>query len=111
MDKAKVNVWKSDTRTCMRMTLKTGWTWSACIGPNMPGQPTVCPGHHFGFLESGTFKMIHGEVETIVKAGMCYECKPGHTAEVIGEDEAIMIEFSQQEVMEKMVDEIKEEKV
>ncbi|GMI14033.1 hypothetical protein TrLO_g2109 [Triparma laevis f. longispina] len=50
MDKAKVNVWKSDTRTCMRMMLKPGWTWSACIGSNMTGQPTVCPGHHFGFL-------------------------------------------------------------
>jgi len=74
----------------------------------MPCEPKVCPGHHFGFLQSGTFKMIHGDVEAIVEAGMCYECKPGHTAEVVGDEEAVMIEFSQQEVMEKMVDDKKE---
>ena len=65
--------------------------------PNIPNAPTVCPGHHFGIIQAGTMKMTHEDgTEITVGAGDVYECKPGHTAENIGEDEVVMIEFSQQ---------------
>lgn len=108
MEKTTVLIWKSDTRTCMKIICQPGWKWTECIGPNMPGNPPACPGHHFGFLESGTFKITHSGVETLVTAGQCYECKPGHTAEVVGDETVVMVEFSQQ--VEAVVKDIKESK-
>ncbi len=107
MQKTVAQIWKSDTRTCMKITCEPGWKWSECIGPNMPGNPDKCPGHHFGYLQSGTFLMKHEDgSEVTASAGQCYECKPGHTAEVIGDEPVVMIEFSQQ--VEALVKDIKE---
>lgn len=99
MPKTKISKVQIGDRMCMKIECEPGWTWAECIGPNLPmdPKPEKCPGSHFGYLAQGTFKMTHEDgTEVIAKAGDAYECKPGHLAEVVGDESVIMIEFSQQ---------------
>ena len=97
MPKTKISKVNIGDKTCMRIECEPGWKWVECIGPNIPNTPEKCPGSHFGYLEKGQFLIKHEDgSEVTVQAGQAYECKPGHTAEVVGDEAVVMIEFSQQ---------------
>lgn len=85
-------------KTCMSITLEPGWKWSESVGPNMPSGPMEkCPGTHFGIIMKGALKMTHDDGTVVVaKAGDAYYCGPGHLAEVEGDEQTVMVEFSQQ---------------
>jgi hypothetical protein len=99
MPKTKITKVTVGDKMVMRIECEPGWKWAECIGPNLPmdPKPEKCPGSHFGYIEKGTFLMKHEDgTEATVTAGQAYECKPGHLAEVVGDEPVVMIEFSQQ---------------
>ena len=53
-----------------------------------------CQAHHLGVVQSGSLLVQHedGSEETIT-VGDVYECKPGHQAQVVGDEPCVMIEF------------------
>ena len=99
MPKTKITKVQLGDKTCMKIECEPGWKWAECIGPNLPmdPKPETCPGSHFGYIAQGTFQITHDDGTVITaKTGDAYECKPGHLAEVVGDEAVIMIEFSQQ---------------
>ncbi len=76
-----------------RMTVQPGWVWSECIAP-VAGTES-CQAHHLGIVQSGRLLVEHedGSTETI-SPGDVYECKPGHQAQVVGDEPCVMIEFN-----------------
>jgi class 3 adenylate cyclase len=75
-----------------RGVLQPGFRWSLHVGPQA-GTPW-CPLHHLQLLLSGRFgvRMRSGE-EVELEAGDLFEVPPGHDAWVIGDEEAVVLDF------------------
>ena len=73
-----------------RLTAQPGWVWKECIAP-VVGTDS-CQAHHLGVVQSGSLLVQHedGSEETIA-VGDVYECKPGHQAQVVGDEPCVMI--------------------
>ena len=66
------------------------------MGPKLPGCPEWCPINHFGFLRSGKMKVKYQDgSDVLLSAGEAYNIPPGHLPEVVGDEPAVMVEFSQ----------------
>lgn len=82
--------------TSMCITIKPGFDWRKSVSPLLPGCPAWCPATHFGFMKSGCMKVTYEDgTEKTVNAGESYLIPPGHLPEVLGEEPAVMVEFSQ----------------
>ena len=92
-DKTTVEIISIGNVNVARMTVQPGWIWSECIAP-VAGTES-CQAHHLGIVQSGQLLVNHedGSTETI-SPGDVYECKPGHQAQVVGDEPCIMIEFN-----------------
>ncbi len=92
-DKTTVEIIAIGNVNVARMTVQPGWVWSECIAP-VAGTES-CQAHHLGIVQSGQLLVNHedGSTETI-SPGDVYECKPGHQAQVVGEEPCVMIEFN-----------------
>ncbi len=78
-----------------RLTVQPGWVWSECIAP-VVGTDN-CQAHHLGVVQSGQLLVQHEDgSEATLSPGDIYECKPGHQAQVIGDEPCVMIEFDNQ---------------
>ena len=78
-----------------RLTAQPGWVWSECIAP-VVGTDS-CQAHHLGVVQSGQLLVQHEDgSEATLNPGDVYECKPGHQAQVVGDEPCVMIEFDSQ---------------
>lgn len=91
-EKTRVETLNVGSTKVARLTAQPGWVWKECIAP-VAGTDS-CQAHHLGVVQSGTLFVQHddGSEETIT-TGDVYECKPGHQAQVVGEEPCVMIEF------------------
>ena len=77
------------------VTVQPGWVWSECIKP-VAGTDS-CQAHHLGVVQSGQLLVQHEDgSEATLNPGDVYECKPGHQAQVVGDEPCVMIEFDNQ---------------
>ena len=92
-DKTTVEIISIGNVNVARMTVQPGWVWSECIAPVVGTKS--CQAHHLGIVQSGQLLVNHedGSTETI-SPGDVYECKPGHQAQVVGDEPCVMIEFN-----------------
>jgi len=100
---AKMWIFTSQGKKMQRIALGKGFDWAKTVSPMLPGCPEWCPATHFGYLESGEMgvKLKDGTSKTI-KAGESYYIPPGHLP--VMEQDAVMVEFSQDETYTTMVD-------
>lgn len=91
-EKTKVETISIGNTKVARMTVQPGWIWKECISPVVGTES--CQAQHLGVVQSGSLLIQHedGSSETITK-GDVYVCKPGHQAQVVGEEPCVMIEF------------------
>ena len=91
-EKTKIETITVGNTKVARMTMQPGWVWKECIAP-VTGTDS-CQVRHLGVVHSGSLLVQHedGSEETIVP-GDVYECKPGHQAQVVGNEPCVMIEF------------------
>ena len=91
-EKTRVETLTIGNAKVARLTAQPGWVWKECIAP-VAGTDS-CQAHHLGVVQSGSLLVQHedGSEETIT-VGDVYECKPGHQAEVVGDEPCVMIEF------------------
>jgi len=75
-----------------RLTAQPGWVWSECIAP-VAGTES-CQNHHLGVVQSGQILVQHEDGgEATIGPGEVYEIRPGHQAQVVGDEPCVMIEF------------------
>ena len=91
-EKTKVETVTVGNTKVARLTAHPGGGWKECISP-VVGTDS-CQAHHLGVVQSGSLLVQHedGSEATITK-GDVYECKPGHQAQVLGDEPCVMIEF------------------
>ena len=72
--------------------LRPGWTWKRNIQPNVPFE--VCPLHHREYVISGRIRYSMDD-GTVVEAGPGDHLliDPGHLAEVIGDEECVVLDW------------------
>jgi hypothetical protein len=91
-DKTTVRVVNVGGATVARLTLQPGWRWSASIKPVVGTED--CRIHHLGVLLSGRMHLVHSDgSEVDLGPGDVYNIQPGHDAWVVGDEEAVGIEF------------------
>lgn len=92
-EKAHVGVIHTDNGSVARMELEPGWTWESSIKPMVGGES--CQVAHLGYVEAGSIKITSDDgSEQTFEAGDIYMLKPGHHAEVVGDDQFVAYEFS-----------------
>mmetsp|Transcript_29698 Transcript_29698/g.64847 ORF Transcript_29698/g.64847 Transcript_29698/m.64847 type:complete len:131 (-) Transcript_29698:214-606(-) len=85
-----------EKKTATRITLKPGFDWRKSVGQRLPGCPSWCPAMHYGYLESGKIKVTYEDGTAVeVNTDAVYKIPSGHLIEVVGEEDAVMVEFSQ----------------
>jgi len=91
-EKTKVETLTIGNAKVARLTAQPGWVWKECIAP-VAGTDS-CQAHHLGVVQSGSLLVQHedGSEETIT-TGDVYECKPGHQAQVVGDEACMMSGF------------------
>lgn len=88
----RVDVVNVGGATVGRLTLQPGWRWSESIKP-VVGTDS-CAVHHLGVLLSGRMRVVHNDgTEADVVPGAVYNIQPGHDAWVVGDVEAVSVEF------------------
>src|SRR5436305_9161236 len=91
-DKTKVEIVRMGGTSASRMSLEPGWRWSDCIKP-VAGTDS-CQVDHVGYFVSGRLHVVHDDgTETDVRAGEVYRIGPGHDAWVVGDEQAVTVEF------------------
>ena len=72
-----------------------GWRWSTNVKPI--AQTDLCEFPHLGYMLKGRMRVIMKDgSELEVSAGDVASIPPGHDAEVIGDEEAVMVDFGGQ---------------
>jgi mannose-6-phosphate isomerase-like protein (cupin superfamily) len=77
-------------------TFEPGWRWSESVA-RIAGTRS-CQVHHNGFVVQGRMRLVMddgGEAE--VGPGDVFVCSPGHDAWVVGDEEAVLIQFDSEE--------------
>jgi hypothetical protein len=75
-----------------RYTFEPGWRWSECIKPVVGTES--CQVEHVGYVISGTLRVQHDDGTTAdITPGSVYRIGPGHDAEVVGDEPAVVVEF------------------
>ena len=91
-DHGYTNVLSVGSLAIGREVLDPGWRWSMHVKPIVGTER--CEFHHVGFLLAGRlgFESRDGETREL-GSGEVYDVAPGHDAWVIGDEQAIIIEF------------------
>lgn len=77
-----VQLWRSE--------LEPGWSWDDENGPN----PASCPATHREYVLSGGIRYVMDDgSETTGQAGDVLYVKPGHRAEVRGDETCVLIDW------------------
>ena len=94
-EKTKMEIVQVGPTKVARLTVQPGWVWSECIAP-VAGTDS-CQAHHLGVVQSGRLFIQHEDgSETTIGPGDVYEVRPGHQAQVVGDEPCVMIEFDNQ---------------
>ncbi|WP_155372347.1 cupin domain-containing protein [Catellatospora vulcania] len=81
-------------RTVGRGRFEPGWRWSVNVGP-IAGTAT-CQTSHLGYCESGTMRItMEDGTSQDFTAGDMVAIKPGHEAEVIGDEAVVFLDFGE----------------
>jgi quercetin dioxygenase-like cupin family protein len=74
-------------------TYKPGWQWSKHVKPIAGGD--ACQADHNGFMISGrmTIRMNNGD-EIEIGPGEAFHIPPGHDAWVVGDEPAVLYDFT-----------------
>ncbi|MFF5258177.1 cupin domain-containing protein [Actinomadura viridis] len=81
-------------RQVARGTFEPGWRWSKDIGP-IAGTER-CETYHLGFCVSGRMRVTMSDgTEKELGAGDAVAIPPGHDAEVLGDEECVLIDFGE----------------
>ena len=91
-DKTKAEIVRMGGTTVARFTLQPGWRWSECIKPIVGTEK--CQIHHVGVVQSGRMHVEHEDgSEAEITAGQTYVIEPGHDAWIVGDEEAVLIDW------------------
>ncbi|NED97986.1 cupin [Phytoactinopolyspora alkaliphila] len=95
-EKTKVDVIRLGGTSVARITFQPGWRWDECIKP-VAGTDS-CEARHVGALISGQLHVVHDDgSEADLGPGEAYVIEPGHNAWVVGDQEAVGLEFESAE--------------
>ena len=76
-----------------RFTFAPGWRWSQHVAPAVGTDS--CQSRHVGAVQAGTLHVVHNDgTEMEVGVGDAYVIEPGHDAWVVGDEGAVLLEFS-----------------
>jgi class 3 adenylate cyclase len=76
-----------------RFVHHAGWRWSEHMKPVVG--TTHCEHHHQGFVITGEFEFTMADgARRRVRAGEVYDIPPGHDGRVVGDEDAVAIEFA-----------------
>jgi hypothetical protein len=76
-----------------RSRLKPGWSWAKNAKPRMGGAD-FCPSWHREYVVSGRILYrMHDGSSVEAKAGDYLVIEPGHAAEVIGDEECVLLDW------------------
>lgn len=76
-----------------RTVHEPGWSWSEHVKP-LVGTPS-CVHHHQGVLLSGAVEVVTDTGgRRVIRGGEAFNIPPGHDARVVGDEPAVMIEFT-----------------
>ena len=76
-----------------RMILKPGWRWSTDVAPKMG--TSTCQVRHLGAAVSGHLHVVVEDgSEMDIQAGDVYEIPPGHDGWTIGNEPAVVLDFT-----------------
>lgn len=90
---AKIDEVKVGDQKVSRLTLSPGWKWSTDIKPAIGTESCQTP--HLGVIVKGTMCIKHDDgTELTYSAGNAYQITPGHDGWVVGDEAAILYEFS-----------------
>ena len=79
-------------RHASRSTFRPGWKWSLHIKPI--AQTETCEVFHLGIVQSGQMRVTMDDGQSLVIGpGDVFEIPPHHDAEVIGDEECVLIDF------------------
>lgn len=79
-------------RTAARSVLKPGWTWADCVKPL--AETEHCEVFHLGCVLQGRMRItMHNGESVEFAAGDAFEIPPDHDAEVVGNEDCVMIDF------------------
>src|SRR3954463_2560111 len=85
-DKTKVAVVNTNNGSVARFIMQPGWTWDDCVKPVVGGES--CQVAHLGYVEQGAIMISSDDgTEMTFRAGDVYFLAPGHTAQIVGDDE------------------------
>ena len=91
-DKTTMNIVKLPGATVARIAFEPGWRWSECIRPVVGGES--CQVRHVGTLLAGAMEVVSDDGgKAQLNAGDAYVIEPGHDAWVVGDQQAIGLEF------------------
>ena len=75
-----------------RSEFMKGWRWSNDVKP-MAGTES-CQMHHLGYCIEGHMRVhMNDGTDKDINAGDAFEIPPGHDAEVIGDETAVLVDF------------------
>jgi len=81
-------------RTVARGTFKAGWRWSTNVKP-IAGTDT-CQVSHLGYCTAGRMRITMDDgSEQDIAAGDVVAIPPGHDAEVVGDEDCVLIDFGE----------------
>ena len=81
-------------RTIGKGTFEPGWRWSENVKPI--AQTDSCQVSHLGYVLSGRMKVfMDSGSEEEVGPNQVFAIPPGHDAEVVGDETAVMVDFGE----------------
>lgn len=96
-------VWVGGT-TVVRATFQPGFRWSDVLGPKVGSKS--CHLHHTGYVVSGSlcFAPDDDSDEVVLSPGDVFHVPPGHDTWVVGDEPAVIIDFTGDDHLAKMLE-------
>ena len=96
-------VWVGGT-TVVRATFEPGFRWSDVLGPKVGTKS--CQLQHTGFVVSGRLCFAPDDEgdEVVVSPGDVFDVSPGHDTWVVGDEPAVILDFTGDDHLAKMLE-------
>jgi hypothetical protein len=91
-DRSKMETIKLGGRTVTKLTFEPGWKWSVDARP--AAGTKSCMRHHYGYVLSGRMRArMDDGTELDHVAGDMLDLPPGHDGWVLGNEQAVFLDF------------------